>query len=104
MTINKAHIALLAALVSSPAAAQTAPAAVTLTRLDCGTNPTPSDVTRFSDVSAFNGLKIQLAVSCYLIRHGDDYMIWDTGNPVGTAASAPKVPLVDLLKQLNLTP
>src|SRR5204863_3442860 len=98
-------ITLALAVLSTTASAQAAPAAaVTLTRLDCGTNPTPSDVTRFSDTWAFTDLKVQLAVSCYLIRHGDDYMIWDTGNPVGTTPTAPKVPLVDLLKQVNLTP
>src|SRR4051812_44944637 len=97
---------LLAALVmfaGSAVHAQAAPV-VTLTRLDCGTSAAPSDVTRFSDTYSFNGLKVQLAISCYLIRHGDDYMIWDTGNPAGTAASAPKVSLVDLLAQLKLTP
>ncbi len=90
------------ALAQPPAA--TPPAAVTLTRLDCGTSPTPSDVGRFNDAFAFNGLKVQLAISCYLIRHGDDYMIWDAGNPVGTAANAPKTSLVDLLAQLKVTP
>ncbi len=47
---------------------------------------------------------MQLAFSCYLIKHGDDYMVWDTGNPAGTTASAPKISLVDLLAQLKITP
>jgi glyoxylase-like metal-dependent hydrolase (beta-lactamase superfamily II) len=86
------------------ASAQTPPA-VTLTRLDCGTNATPTDVSaRFSDTYAYNGLKIQLAISCYLVRHGDDYLVWDTGNPVGNTPTAPKTSLVDLLAQLKLTP
>ena len=95
-------VSYLPALAQTPAPA--APAAVTLTRLDCGTSPTPTDVGRFNDAFAFNGLKVQLAISCYLIRHGDDYMIWDAGNPVGTAANAPKTSLVDLLSQLKVTP
>ena len=79
--------------------------AVTLTRLDCGTNTTPTDVGgRMSDTYAYNGLKVQLTFSCYLIKHGDDYMVWDTGNPVGTTPTAPKTSLVDLLAQLKLTP
>ena len=87
------------------ASAQAPAAEVTLTRLDCGTNAAPTDVSlRFSDTYAFSGLKVQLAISCYLIRHGDDYMVWDTGNPVGTTPTAPKTPLVDLLGQLKLTP
>jgi N-acyl homoserine lactone hydrolase len=81
-----------------------APAVVTLSRLPCGTNAAPSDVGRFSDINAYNGMKVQLTFSCYLIRHGDDYMIWDTGNPVGTAPTAPKTSLTDLIAQVNLTP
>ena len=88
----------------TPAHAQAAPI-VTLSRMECGTNAAPTDVgLRFSDTYAFNGLKVQLTFSCYLIRHGDDYLIWDAGNPVGTAATAPKTSLVDLLAQLKLTP
>ena len=88
----------------TPARAQTPPV-VELTRLSCGTNAAPTDVgLRFSDTYAFNGLQVQLTFSCYLIRHGDDYLIWDAGNPVGTAATAPKTSLVDLLAQLKITP
>ena len=100
--LSLATAASLGVLVAPSAPAQT-PSTVTLTRLDCGTSAAPTDVARFSDTYAFNGLKVQLAISCYLIRHGDDYMVWDTGNPVGTAANAPKTPLVDLLAQLKLT-
>jgi N-acyl homoserine lactone hydrolase len=83
---------------------QSAPV-VTLTRLQCGTNAAPTDVgQRFSDTYAINGLKVQLTFSCYLIKHNDDYLIWDTGNPVGVAATAPKTTLVDLLGQLKLAP
>ena len=89
--------------VHAPVSAQTPPT-ITLTRLDCGTNAAPSDVARFSDTYAYNGLKVQLTYSCYLIRHGDDYMVWDTGNPVGTTPTAPKTSLVDLLAQLKVTP
>ncbi|HEY7393984.1 MAG TPA: N-acyl homoserine lactonase family protein, partial [Gemmatimonadaceae bacterium] len=78
---------------------------VTLTRLQCGTNPAPAAIDgRFSDTWAFNGLKVQTTFSCYLIKHGNDYMIWDTGNPVGTTPTAPKTSLVDLLAQLKVTP
>jgi glyoxylase-like metal-dependent hydrolase (beta-lactamase superfamily II) len=91
-----------AVVVHTPVQAQTPPT-ITLTRLDCGTSAAPTDVSaRFSDTYAYNGLKVQLAFSCYLIRHGDDYMIWDTGNPAGTTPAAPKTSLVDLLAQLKL--
>ena len=89
---------------ASLAAAQT-PAIVTITRLQCGTNAAPTDVgQRFSDTYAFTGFKVQLTASCYLIRHGDDYLIWDTGYPTGNAPTAPKQSLLDLLGQLKVTP
>jgi glyoxylase-like metal-dependent hydrolase (beta-lactamase superfamily II) len=78
---------------------------VTITRLQCGTNAAPTDVgQRFSDTYTFSGLMVQLTFSCYLIRHGGDYLIWDTGNPVGNTPTAPKTSLTDLLAQLELTP
>jgi N-acyl homoserine lactone hydrolase len=96
--------AFAAVFAATPVLAQT-PATVTLSRLQCGTNAAPTDVgARFSDTYAYNDLKVQLTFSCYLIKHGDDYLIWDTGNPVGTAATAPKTSLVDLLSQIELTP
>jgi N-acyl homoserine lactone hydrolase len=99
-----AFAASLGPLVVNNASAQT-PAAVTLTRLECGTSAAPTDVSaRFSDTYAYTGLKVQLAISCYLVRHGDDYLVWDTGNPVGTTPVAPKTSLVDLLAQLKVTP
>jgi len=92
------------AALASAATAQSAPV-VTLTRLDCGTNNAPTDVGgRMSDTYAFSGLKVQLTFSCYLVRHGDEYLVWDTGNPVGNTPTAPKTSLVDLLGQLKLTP
>jgi N-acyl homoserine lactone hydrolase len=96
-----AHATLLA---HAAIGAQSAPT-LSLTRLDCGTNAAPTDVgARFSDTYSYTGLKVQLTFSCYLIKHGDDYLVWDTGNPVGTAATAPKTSLVDLLAQLKVTP
>jgi N-acyl homoserine lactone hydrolase len=92
------------ALVSLSASAQAA-AEVTLTRLECGTGAAPTEVNvRFSDTYAFDGLKVQLVFSCYLIKHGDDYMVWDTGQPLTAGAVAPKTSLVDLLAQLKVKP
>jgi len=47
---------------------------------------------------------VQLTYSCYLIRHNDDYLIWDTGFAKGPAATAPKQSLVELVTLLGLTP
>ncbi|MEP6992282.1 MAG: N-acyl homoserine lactonase family protein [bacterium] len=97
--------ALLLAPLSSSLGAQVQPAAsVSLARLQCGTNAAPTDVgARFSDTYAYSGLKVQLTTSCYVVRHGDDYFVWDAGYAPGLPTS-PKVTLVDLLQQLSVTP
>src|SRR5262247_214137 len=63
-------------LLALPAFAQS-PAEVTLTRIDCGTGATPTDVgQRFTDTFAYKDLKLTFAFSRYLIEHGDEYMVW----------------------------
>ena len=93
------------AVLTLPAFAQAAPE-VTLTRFaDCGTQQAPTAVNqRFSDTFAYGDLKVQFVFSCYLIKHGDDYMLWDTGHAMTAPNVAPKVSLVDQLAQLKLTP
>jgi N-acyl homoserine lactone hydrolase len=92
------------ASISLSASAQAAPE-VTLTRFDCGTGVTPIDPARFSDTFDYTGkeLKLALTFSCYLVKHGADYMVWDAGFAVGANPNAPKVSLVDQLTQLKLT-
>jgi len=91
-------------LVALPALAQT-PAEVTLTRIECGTGATPTDVgQRFSDTFAYKDLKLTFTFSCYVIKHGDDYMVWDTGFAPGTNPNAPKVGIADRLNELKITP
>ena len=78
---------------------------VTLTRLDCGTGASPVEVNqRFSDVWAYPGTKLPFTYSCYVIKHGSDYMVWDTGFVPGSNPNAPKVSLTDQLAQLNIKP
>ena len=92
------------ALVSLLASAQAAPD-MSLTRLDCGTPAAPTAVNqRFSDTYAYGDMKLQLVYSCYLIKHGDEYLLWDTGHAMTTPNVAPKVSLVDLLGQISLKP
>jgi glyoxylase-like metal-dependent hydrolase (beta-lactamase superfamily II) len=68
--------------VAQQAAPAAAPAKVTLTRLDCGRSAQPRDLAAFNDSYAMDGFKKALVASCYLIRHGDEYLLWDTGYPV----------------------
>jgi glyoxylase-like metal-dependent hydrolase (beta-lactamase superfamily II) len=91
-------------LIGLPVLAQSG-ADVTLTRIDCGTGATPTDVgQRFTDTFAYKDLKLTFTFSRYLIKHGDDYMVWDTGFAPGTNPNAPKVGIVDRLKELKVTP
>ena len=98
-------------LLVAAAMAQTAPE-LSLARFDCsaGGAPTMADIGRFSDTNAYDGQKLAFTANCYLIRHGDDYMIWDTGYPAaaagGTAPAGPtvKTSLVEQLAQLKLKP
>ncbi len=93
------------AFISLSALAQTKPE-ITLTRLaDCGTPQAPTEVNqRFSDTYSYGGLKIQFVFSCYLIKHGDRYMMWDTGHSMRAPLVAPKVSVVDQLAQLGVKP
>ena len=74
------HAALIAMLIAMTASgsAQAAPAEVRLWRLDCG-QIRVDDLNDFSDTFAYGGRSMRLVGSCYLIKHGDAYMLWDTG-------------------------
>src|SRR5438552_4026162 len=93
------------ALLSLSAAAQTAPE-VTLTRIECGTGAKPTNVAeRFSDTFAYSkDLALTFTFSCYLIKHGDEYMVWDTGFAPGSNPNAPKVGIVERLAEVKVKP
>jgi len=95
-------LAVASAFVSLPALAQTPE--VTLTRLDCGTGAKPTDIGRFSDTFAYGERTLPFTYSCYVIKHGNEYMVWDTGFVPGSNPNAPKVSLTDQLAQLKVTP
>jgi len=71
-------IALLAFPFSLFAADPARKADVRLWRLDCGTLWT-YNLDEMSDTRAYVGKSKKFVGSCYLIRHGDSYMLWDTG-------------------------
>ena len=55
--------------------------AMSLWRLDCGDFQI-NDINAFmSDTSEYPARPRHLVGSCYLIRHGDQYLLWDTGMP-----------------------
>ena len=81
-------------------------------RLACG-DINLADGGIFSDTHLFDGQPRALTSSCYLIRHGKDYMLWDVGLPktlVGAPTSDHGVSLslerslVDQITQLGIDP
>ncbi|WP_241127089.1 N-acyl homoserine lactonase family protein [Novosphingobium terrae] len=103
--------ALLMGLAGSAPAAE--PATVTLERLDCGTVFVP-DLDFLSDSFRFSGQSRMVAVSCYLIREGARWFLWDTGLPlsrlgagklsVGGGKAQLRRSLIDQLKDRGIDP
>ena len=112
MTMKRALMGLTALTMAGAAHAAT-PAPVSLTRLDCG-KIVAFDLDLFSDTRAYVGQHRDLAASCYLIRHGDTWMLWDTGIPRAMLNHVPDpkqgldavltVTIVDQLAKLGLKP
>jgi glyoxylase-like metal-dependent hydrolase (beta-lactamase superfamily II) len=84
-------VALLASIFAAPVQAGKVKGTVDkLWRLDCGTVHV-NNLNAFSDTQAYTGQTRDLAASCYLIKDGDAYMLWDTGLPAA-AKDAPNDP------------
>ncbi len=75
-------VALLAAC--TPAATTTPAPAIELYAMDCG-HAQFGDVGMFADDHSLDGQSRDLIVPCYLIRHPDGDLIWDTGLPEAIA-------------------
>src|SRR3954466_9706211 len=105
-TMNRTLIILASvACALAGLAAPTQAADMALTRLDCGTPQAPTAVNqRFSDTYAHGDLKLQFVFSCYLIKHDNDYLLWDTGHAMTAPNVAPKVSVVDQLAKLDVKP
>ena len=89
------QLAAIAALLLA-GAAQAAPVPGTvdkLWRLECGRNQV-DDLNRFSDTRSYTGQSRELVASCYLIKDGDAFMLWDTGYPAAQKGAA-KGPVID---------
>jgi glyoxylase-like metal-dependent hydrolase (beta-lactamase superfamily II) len=103
----KRILALVAAGACAAVFAGSAQAApdVSAKRIECGTPQAPIAVNpRFSDTFSYGDLKLQFVYSCYLIKHDNQYLLWDTGHAMTTPNVAPKVSIVDQLAQINVKP
>lgn len=106
-------IALALLATSLPVQAQPAKPAVKMWRLECGRGVV-NELNIFSDTRAYPGQRKELVVGCYLIKHGDRYLMWDTGLPASLVGAAmnDKDPmsftvgrsLVDHLAQIGVKP
>ncbi len=103
--------AIAAVLFAAPLAAKDSPD-LEMWRLDCGKIDL-SDAASFSDAHLYDGEPRTLAVSCYLIRDGNKYLLWDTGlsSPLlGTSVSdgpftvSLERTIIDHLAQLEISP
>src|SRR5262245_27488512 len=99
-------LTLLAACAGALTVAASAQAAdMALGRGNRGTPQAPPAVNeRFSDIFAYGDMKRQFVYSCYIIKHDNDYLLWDTGHSMSAPNVAPKESLVDQLAKLNLKP
>lgn len=69
-----------AVLMASGASAADAPKAkVSITRLDCGKALIKDFNSFFSDTLEYPSGPRDIVASCYLVRHMDHYLLWDTG-------------------------
>jgi N-acyl homoserine lactone hydrolase len=71
-------LAATALLVGAAVAQAATPVAMQLWRLDCGVIQ-ENDLNLYSDTYAYVGKSKQLTAGCYLIKHGETYLLWDTG-------------------------
>ena len=86
---------------------------LSLWRLDCGEIDFVDYNAFFSDTSEYEPGPKRLVGSCYLIRHGERYMLWDTGLPAALAAAPAQTPqltarlaapIVDQLARIGVRP
>ena len=100
-------------MLAAAAPASASEPVVKLWRLDCG-QVKNGDLGMFADSFALDGKRKDIVISCYLIRHGDDYLLWDTGfgaelagreeEPIpGVKVSLART-LVDQLRQIGVKP
>ncbi len=66
--------------LAAPAAAQPV-AKMSIVRLDCGHATIKEFNSFFSDTFDYKSGPREITDSCYLIRHGDQTLLWDTGFP-----------------------
>jgi N-acyl homoserine lactone hydrolase len=102
-----------AALAGMQAPSPAPSPALEMWRLDCGEVDFTDFNAFFSDTSEYPAGPKRLVASCYLIRHGTDYMLWDTGLPAALVGNPNRNPamtatlrasIVDQLARIGVRP
>lgn len=112
-TVNRllSKFALLALSVASVQSAFAAAPEVRMYRLDCG-QMRLGDKSVMSDEGLYKGEYYDIVMSCYLIKHGKDWILWDAGLPKkylkgplteGTFTTKLDRTIVDQLRELKLS-
>ena len=110
--INVRMLFAAALVLSAPAAAEAA-VRPSLVRLDCGNGLIKDFNSFFSDASDYKPGPRKITDSCYLIRHGDRILLWDTGfpaalkgksNDMGALVASMDKTIAEQLATLGLTP
>jgi glyoxylase-like metal-dependent hydrolase (beta-lactamase superfamily II) len=109
----KMLFAATAALALSPAPALAQAATTSLTRLDCGSILVKDFNAFFSDAHDYKPGPRRVTSSCYLVKRGDKYLLWDTGFPaalkgkpsdMGQIVASVDKTIVEQLATLGLKP
>ena len=87
--LAKTAAAAAAMIIGAGASAQDVP--LRLTTFDCGAIGV-SDLNIFSDTDAYTGVEKTLSVSCFLIEHGEQKLLFDLGLPDAMAGNPLVVP------------
>jgi N-acyl homoserine lactone hydrolase len=99
--------------MQAPAPAPAAPPSLEMWRLDCGEVDFTDFNAFFSDTSEYPAGPKRLVASCYLIRHGTDFVLWDTGLPAALVGNPNRNPamtaslgasIVDQLARIGVRP
>jgi glyoxylase-like metal-dependent hydrolase (beta-lactamase superfamily II) len=111
--LGLAALAAASSATAQPARQTAAEAKLSLWRLDCGEFVIKQYGAFFSDTFQYPAGPKNIVGSCYLIRHGNRYLLWDTGLTdalmgEGLENAAQKLTLrrsiVEQLRQLNVRP
>lgn len=102
---------LIVSSLYSPWAAVAAASQLEMWRIDCG-EMMIDDISYFSDSYFYDGQSATISNGCYLIRHSDQYLLWEAGIPrdyLGNEVeddgwtSSIAVTIVDQLQEIGLT-